>query len=107
MPRLIARKQDIVCTFSFQLNLSNDDPLTFDTHSFACITDNSANTHIWNNANGIIPSTLRDYTHTREVTTIGSDSLRKGIGNKHVHWQDTFINSHRCSFLSQLTCKNY
>ena len=66
----------------------DDDPLNFDTDSYACIFDNSVNIHIWNNANDFILDTLRDYTHTGEVTTIGGDSLPKGIRYKQVHWKE-------------------
>ena len=85
MPLLIDRKVETAYTSSFQVNSSDDDPLTFDTDSYACILDNSANTHIWNNANDFISGTLRDYTNTEKVTTISNPSLPKGIGNKEVH----------------------
>ena len=64
MPTLIFKKAETAYTSSFQLNSSDDDPLTFDTDSYACFLDNSVNTHIWNNANDFIPGTLRDYTNT-------------------------------------------
>ena len=87
MPHLIVRKAETAFTSSFQINSSDDDSLTFDTDSYACILDNIANTHIWNNANDFIPGTLRDYTNTEKVITIGNPSLPKGIGNKQVHWK--------------------
>ena len=66
MPNLIVRKVEIAYTSSFQVDSSDDDPLTFDTDSYACILDKSANAHIWNNANNYIPGTLRDYTNTEK-----------------------------------------
>ena len=68
MPHLIVRKAEIVYTSSFQVNSLDDDPITFDTDSYACILDNSTNTHIWNNANDFVPGTLRDYINTEQVT---------------------------------------
>ena len=82
MPRLIDRKVETAYTSTFQVNSLDDDPLTFDTDPYACILDNSANTHIQNNANDFIPGTLRDYANTEKVTTIGNPSLPKRIGNK-------------------------
>ena len=46
MPKLIVKKAETAYTSSFQVNSSDDDPLTFDTDPYACILDNSANTHI-------------------------------------------------------------
>ena len=46
MPRLIDRKVETAYTSTFQVNSLDDDPLTFDTDPYACILDNSANTHI-------------------------------------------------------------
>ena len=66
IPRLIARKLETAYTSSFQVNSFDDDRLTFDADSYACILDNLANTHIWNNTNDIIPGTLRDYTYTEK-----------------------------------------
>ena len=77
--------------------LSSDDMVSlenikkFDSDSQSCVCDNSANTHIWNNLQDFIPSSLVELTASASssVVTIGGSNFHPtSIGNIKITWND-------------------
>ena len=63
-----------------------DNNITFDTDGTACIVDNSANIHIWNNREDF--TTFRSLSSFKVATIGGANHHCSAIGNRSLKWTD-------------------